>query len=295
MEGREIMKIFTIGGSGMVGSRFQELLGEKYTFDDLSSTKGVDITKPESLDVIAKDTEHDVVIHFAAKADVDGCEKDKALGEEGDAHRINVGGTRNVVEACKPSNKKLVYISTDFVFDGKDAPDGGYTEEDEPYPINWYGETKYKGEEVVRDSGLPFIIARIAFPYRKTFDAKKDFVRAIAGRLADNLPIAAVTDQSITPTYIDDIVSAIDTLMQQKAEGVYHIVGSQSLTPYDASMKIAEVFGYDTNLISKTTGNAFFAGRAQRPFHLSLNNAKIKQLQVTLRTFDEGLKELVNV
>src|ERR1700749_2280089 len=113
------MKIFTIGGSGLVGSRIVELLQKNHTVDDLSLSSGVDITKPESLDIIKNDTEHEVVILFAAKADVEGCEQDKDLGEDGAAYRINVIGAKNVAEVCLLSKKKLLYISTDFVFDGK--------------------------------------------------------------------------------------------------------------------------------------------------------------------------------
>src|SRR3989344_7205530 len=106
------MKIFTIGGSGMVGSRITELLGSKYSFDDLSLTNGVDITDPASLSIVKNDIEHEVVIHLAAKADVDSCEADKSLGESGDAWKINIGGVKNVVNACLPTKKKLIYIST---------------------------------------------------------------------------------------------------------------------------------------------------------------------------------------
>src|SRR5260221_12012804 len=99
------MKIFTIGGSGLVGSRITELLLEKkYTVDDLSLTTGVDITDPASLDVIRNDTEHEIVLHLAAKADVEGCERDKSLGEQGAAFRINVDGTKNVVDVCLASH-----------------------------------------------------------------------------------------------------------------------------------------------------------------------------------------------
>lgn len=287
------MKIFTIGGSGMVGSRINELLKDKHLFTDLSLTSGVDITDPASLDVIRNDTEHQAIIHFAAKADVDGCEPDKALGEEGAASKINVGGTRNVAEACKIGNKKMLYISTDFVFDGEHAPVGGYTEEDTPKPINWYADTKYQGENVVQESGIPYLIVRIAYPYRKEFELKKDFVRAIAGRLQQNLPIKSITDHYMTPTLIDDIAYAIDALFTQDKTGIYHVVGSQSLTPYDASMLIAKTFGYDTSLISATTRSEYFAGKAPRPFNLSINNAKIEQLGVKMHSFEDGLKELL--
>jgi len=287
------MKIFTVGGSGMVGSRFVELLHDKHTFDDLSLTNGVDITDPATLDVIRNDTEHEILIHLAAKADVDGCEKDKELGEDGPAYKINVGGTQNVVDACRATNKKIIYISTDFVFDGKKPAGESYSETDEPNPINWYARTKYLGEEIVKNSGLPYLIVRIAFPYRREFEIKKDFVRAIADRLKNNLPIAAITDQYFTPTFIDDIALAIDTLIQSNQTGIYHVVGNQSLTPFDASMLIAKQFGLDTNLISTTTGDEFFKGRAPRPFNLSINNDKIEQLGVVMHNFEEGLQKII--
>src|SRR5205823_835051 len=103
---------------------------------------------------------------------------------------------------------------TDFVFDGENTPQGGYTEEDAPHPLNWYGETKYRGEEVVRNSGIPYLIVRIGYPFRKEFEQKKDFVRAMLGRLQNNQPIVGVTDHIMTPTYIDDIGFALDTLIQ---------------------------------------------------------------------------------
>ena len=287
------MKIFTIGGSGLVGSRIVELLQKKYTIDDLSLTKGVDITNPVSLNKIKNDKEHELVLHLAAKADVEGCELDKAAGEQGAAYRINVGGTKNVAEACKAAGKKMLYISTDFVFDGTKELPYKYKENDIPNPVNWYAMTKYKGEEAVQDAGIPYAILRIAYPFRKDeFPMKKDFVHAIMGRLANNQPVTAVVDHVMTPTYIDDIAEAIDAIISHNATGIYHVVGSQSLTPYDAFMAMAAQFGYNKSLISKITREEFFKGKAPRPFNLSINNDKIKQLGVTMKTFEEGLKEI---
>lgn len=286
------MKIFTVGGSGLVGSRIIELLQGKHSFTDLSLTNGVDITNPSSLEVIRTDKEHDIVILLAAKADVDGCELDKPLGEEGDAYKINVIGAKNVAEAAKAGGKKLIYISTDFVFDGEKAPPYSYTEEDIPNPINWYAMTKYKGEEMVKASGVPYIIARIAYPYRASFDLKKDFVRAIAGRLENNQPVKAITDHIMSPTLIDDIAYALDVLIREDATGIYHVCGDQQISPYDATMLIADTFGFDKSLVGKTTRSEYFNGKATRPFNVSLNNAKIKKLGVTMHGFAEGLKEV---
>jgi dTDP-4-dehydrorhamnose reductase len=286
--------IFGIGISGLVGSRIQSLLADKYAFDNLSLDTGVNITDASTLDVIRRDTEHPIVLHLAAKADVDGCEKDKELGEEGAAYQINVKGTENVVNACRDGNKKIIYISTDFVFDGENTPEGGYREEDKPNPINWYSETKYKGEEVIRNSGLPFLIVRIAYPYlKKEFPLKKDFVHAILGRLQNNQPVTGVTDHLMSPTFLDDIAKALDVLIEQNQTGIFHVVGSEFISPYDAAMKMANVFDLDKSLISKTTREEYFKGKAPRPFNLSLNNDRIKKLGVHMRTFTQGLMSLI--
>jgi dTDP-4-dehydrorhamnose reductase len=290
------MKIFGVGVSGLVGSRITEVLHNKYTFTNLSSDTGIDITDPSTLAVIREDNEHDVVFHLAAKADVDGCEKDKPLGKTGAAYKINVTGTENVVEACRAGKKKIVYVSTDFVFDGENPPEHGYTEDDTPHPINWYAETKYLGEEIVRKSGIPFVIMRIANPYRSgesPASVKQDFVHIIRDRLNRGESTKGVTDQIISPTYIDDIAQAFDILIQKEVTGIFHVFGSQCLSPYEVVQKIADRYGLDKNLIHKTTNEEFNKGRAPRPFKLQTNNDKIKKLGVTMRTFDEGLKELV--
>ncbi len=286
------IKILTIGGSGLVGSRVNELLSVNNIIDNFSTKSGLDITQPNSLAVIEKDREHQYILLYAAKTDVDACEKDKELGERGEAYKMNVTGVQNVINAAKSSNKKIIYISTDFVFNGLNTPEIGYNEEDKPHPINWYGQTKYLGEEAIRASGLPFLIIRIAYPYRKEFAGKKDFTRALLSRLQNNLTITAVTDHIMNPTFIDDIAGAIEVLITQDKEGVFHVTGSQSLSPYEAVIQIAQEFGLDKSLISPTTREVFFKDRAPRPFNLKMNNDKIRRLGIKLRSFNEGLKFL---
>jgi dTDP-4-dehydrorhamnose reductase len=287
------MNIFAIGGSGLVGSRVVELLEKKHSFTSLSLRSGIDITRSETLDVVRDDRDHEAVILLAAKTDVDGCEEDRRLGEEGEAWRVNVNGVKNVVDACSVSGKKIIYISTDFVFGGDDTPPGGYTEENAPNPVNWYGETKHRGEEIVRNSGIPYVIARIAYPYRSEFAPKKDFARAILERLKNNQPVAAVTDHIFTPTFIDDIAYALDKLIEREETGIFHVTGSRSLSPYDAAVIIAEKFGLDKTLISRTTRAEYFAGKAERPLNVSINNDKINKLEAEMKTFEEGLNFLL--
>lgn len=287
--------ILCTGASGLIGSRIIELLRHRYAFTQLGRAEGIDITRPETLSRIADDTTHEIVIHLAAKTDVDACENDKSLGEKGDAWKINVLGTKNIIEACRKGNKKLIFISTDFIFSGEDTPERGYTEESLPDPVNWYARTKYEGEKLVQASGISYIIPRIAYPYRAAFDKKKDFVRAIISRLQQNQEVHAITDHIMTPTFIDDIAGAIDTLLQQNATGIFHVVGSQFITPYDACLLIAKAYHADTSLIKQTTRGVFFKNRAPRAFNLSINNDKIKQLGCRMRSFEEGLQAMKEV
>jgi len=282
------VKILVTGSTGLVGSRIVELLSAKYQFENISRSTRVDIENKESVLSAISASDAQVVLHLAAKTNVDGCETDKSSGETGEAWRVNVEGTRNVVRACLKTNKKLIYISTDFVFDGTKK---AYSEEDIPNPVNWYAKTKYEGEKIVQDLKTPWIIARIAYPYRANF-VKPDFFRAILNRLKNNEPVSAVTDHVFTPTFIDDIAFALDILIKSNSQGIFHVVGSQSLTPFAAANLIADEFELDKSKISKTTRSDFFSNRATRPFQLSLKNDKITRLGIRMRTFDGGLREI---
>lgn len=285
------MKILGTGLDGLVGSRIVELLSDKYEFENLSIITGVDITDRNTVLEKIKSSEAQIVLHLAAKTDVDGCELDRPLGKKGDAWRINVFGTKNVVDACQLSKKKLIYISTDFVFDGENPPVGGYSEDDIPNPLNWYAQTKYEGEKIVQNLKSPWIIARIAYPYRAKFE-RLDFARAILKRLQEGQIVTAVKDHIFTPTYIDDIAFAIDSLIKNNCTGIFHVVGSHSLTPYDAAVLIAKEFDLDMSKISQTTKAEFFNNRAPRPFQLALKNDKIGKLGIKMKTFEEGIREI---
>lgn len=284
------MKVPVIGTglSGLVGSRVVELLSDKYEFEDLSLATGYDITNFDEVVSCFKTSEANIVLHMAAKTDVDGCEDDKILGEEGGAWVVNVGGTQNIVVAAQKTGKRVVYISTDFVFDGTKE---FYTEDDLPNPINWYATTKYEGEKVVEKSGLSWVIIRIAYPYRSYFREKKDFVRKILEKMRNGGKIFAVSDHIVTPTFIDDIAISLDLILRKDVVGIYHVVGSQSLTTYEAAKLIAKTFGLRAN-IEPLTRSVYFKDRAFRPFKLVLKNDKIAKLGIKMRRFDEGLLEM---
>ena len=169
-------KIIGTGLSGLVGSRIIELLGDKYEFVDFSLDTGVSILDKANLAAaFEKHKDAVAVLHLAAFTDTNAAWEQKG-DKSGICYQLNVEGTRNILNLAKKYNQYLIYVSTDFVFDGaKDTP---YTEIDEPSPIEWYGETKYLGEKVILDSGYQnYAITRITYPYRAHFETKPDIIR----------------------------------------------------------------------------------------------------------------------
>lgn len=297
------MKILVTGLTGLIGSRFAELLETSYQLENLSLSTGTDILDKNAVLEKVTSLNPDLVIHFAAKTNVDACEEDKEEDKKGlesgdfteiinnkSAWAVNVIGTQNIIDACKEINKKIVYISTDFVFDGKKK---SYTEDSIPNPINWYAKTKAEGERLVQSSDLDFIIARVAYPYRAIFN-KKDFVRSVLERLEHNEKLQMVTDHIMVPTFIDDVVNGLDVLIQKEEKGKFNLVGSESITPYQAAFTIAKIFNLDDALISKTTRREYFNGKAPRPFCLNLKNDKISKLGIEMSTFEKGIIEIKN-
>lgn len=281
------MKIPIIGTglTGLVGSRIVELLSDRYEFEDLSIGKKTDITDRDDLYSKVKASQADWVLHLAAKADVDMCEADRRMGKEGEAWRVNVIGTQNICEAAHETGKRLIYISTDFVFKGDKSV---YHEYDTTDPINWYGMTKAEGEKIV--SRYPGnLVLRISYPFKKEVSQKKDLLHHMLYKLKSGKPVYAVTDHIFTPTFIDDIAQAIARLIQLGENGIFHAVGSSSVTPYQAVELIAKVFEYPGSKILPITRRKFYKDRAPRPYQLVLKNDKITALGVIMHSFTDSL------
>ncbi len=282
------MKILGTGLSGLVGSRIVELLSSKHEFANLSLETGVDITQEEVTHSHIKAANVPWVFHFAAITDVDGAEKERNLGNKSKSWIVNVDATRYVTTAANESGKRVLYVSTDFVFDGTKKE---YRENNTPNPQGWYAITKYEGEKIVAQNPDNLII-RISNPYVAGVGVRPDFIHKIMERLAQKLPVSAPDDQLFIPTFVDDIAGAIDALMSVQAKGIYHVVGTGGVSPYTVATKIAARMGIDTNVVTSTSFAKFFEGRAPRPFYAVLNNDKITALGVHMSTFDEGLAKI---
>jgi len=287
-------KIIGTGLSGLVGSRIVELLKDKFEFVDFSLDSGVDLLNKDSLTAaFEKNLDADIVLHMAAFTDTNAAwlQKDDKTGI---CYRLNVDGTQNIIDLCQKHNKYLIYISTDFVFDGtKTTP---YTEEDQPNPIEWYGETKYLGEKLIIDQKVNAAIVRITYPYRANFEAKPDIVKKVLTKLKNGEVVKMFSDQTCTYTFIDDIAYGLEYFFNQKTNGTFHLVGSSSHSPYEMSKLVAKAFGFDENLVQASSLEEFVKSQPEgsRPWQKCLitSNQKAVSLGIKLRTLEEGLEEI---
>jgi len=292
-------KIIGTGLSGLVGSRLVELLQKKFEFVDFSLDSGVDITKLSSLKkAFLKHLDCEAVIHLAAFTDVSEASKQEG-NKKGPCYQINVIGTQNIANLCQEYGKYLIHISTDFVFDGKKKT--AYTEEDQPHPIEWYGHTKYLAEKIVQQSKNPWLIARIAYPFKtkpsqRNLEPKPkiDLVRKIIEKLENDQEVKMFTDQMITPTLIDDIAHSVDIIVRKKPTGVYHVVGSDFITPYNLALKICKVFNLDETKVKKTSLREYQKSDPRpRQLYLCLSNKKLgKNLGIKMSNLDQAFRKI---
>lgn len=270
-------KIAVTGASGLVGSRIIELLKNDFEFIPLPQEQ-LDITDGDSVKKRFETLDAELLLHLAAYTNVDGAEKERDL-----AKKINVDGTKNLFGAAQSRHMQVLYISTDFVFDGENAP---FDEDSKPNPVGYYGQTKYEGEQVVKDNAM---IVRITYPYRKEYADRGDFMRTIKRLMSEGKTIGGITDSLFTPTFIDDIALGLKHLMNNFSPEIYHLVGSKSMSPYEAFLSIARAFGLSESLVSKTTYDQYFAGKAKRPRN-GTTISKKNDFQ-NMRSFEEGLKQ----
>jgi len=282
-------EILGTGLDGLVGSRVVEL-NPQYEFINLIYPQA-DITKIETLETFFQNSTADTLIHFAAFTDTKAAWEQK-FDTNSPCFKVNVEGTKNVAQLCKKYNKHLIHISTDYFFNGqKNVP---YNENDLPNAMEWYGQTKAMAEKIALDVGAT--VVRISFPYRKEFPLKVDFIRGYINKLQSSEPLNLFTDQTITPTFIDDIAHGLDIIIQQKPAGIFHLVGSSSHSPYEIAQEVARIFNLDSSLIHPSSLEKYLIDNpTARPFgkNQSLSNQKIKdELGISMRTLTNGLEAI---
>ena len=277
-------RVLVTGSGGLLGSRLVPLLAERgyeviavYREHPPPETEGVrpvklDVTDSVRLEDLILKTQPDTVIHAAAYTDVDGCERDK-----GRAWRTNVDATRSIVRASRVVNAHLVYVSTDYVFDGDK---GLYRESDTPNPVNYYGLTKLVGEELVKSSELLYTIVRPSAIYG-IGGSKKSFAEYVAEKLSHGERVKALIDQYVSPTYNGLLAEALAEIVELKPLGILHVAGPR-MNRYEFAVRVAEALELPAELIEQAKTEEF-TGRwiARRPRDSSLDTGRAQGILET--------------
>ena len=274
-------------GSGLLGNNLAKIsINKVTTFTtynehplDIEGCKSYYLNIADRVDVttLIQKLNPDYIIHTAALTNVDHCERDKRL-----AWNINIEGTKHIAEIARKINAKLIYISTDYVFDGNK---GMYKEADPTNPVDYYGETKLEGEKVVKDL-RDYIIVRPSVLYGWN-PIKLNFVTWVMQELKKGNAINIVKDQFNSPTLADNLAELILELIEKEENGIFHASGSERISRFDFALKIAEIFDLNKDLIKPITSDKL-NWIAKRPMDSSLDVSKISRIKKPLN-IEEGL------
>lgn len=280
------MKVFVTGVAGQLGhdvmnelaSRGYEGIGtdlapeyngvQDGSYVTTAQYVSLDITDKEAVDKTIQEIHPDVVVHCAAWTAVDAAEDED---KQAKVRAINAGGTQNIASACKEVNAKMVYISTDYVFDGQGTEP--WQPDCKDYkPLNVYGQTKLEGELAVSQTLDKYFIVRIAWVFGKNGN---NFIKTMlnVGKKYDTLKV--VNDQIGTPTYTYDLVRLLVDMIETDKYGYYHATNEGGyISWYDFACEIFKQAGY-TNTVIPVTTEEYGLSKAARPFNSRLDKSKL--------------------
>jgi dTDP-4-dehydrorhamnose reductase len=269
------MRLVITGANGQLGRSLQDsLAGHEFLLVDLPE---YDVSEGATLEAIVN-FQPELVIHAGAMTDVDGCEKDPDM-----AYKVNALGTRNVALACQRCDAVMLYVSTDYVFDG--TSDEPYLEYDEPHPLSVYAKSKLAGEQSVRDLLNSFYIVRTAWLYGRT---GRNFVEKVL-ELAERQDELSVVDNEFgSPTYAPDLAQGIASLVSSGLYGIYHLTNEGACSRYEFAAMILELAGKDPATVRPTS---VYPRAAKVPRRALLRNfSAATQLGIVLRPWQAALR-----
>jgi dTDP-4-dehydrorhamnose reductase len=285
------MRIGVTGASGMLGTALIDELTNKYKVFATSRNKGFekegiqwdcfDLTNTQHLKKWLVNTAPDVVVHCAAMVNVDGCENNVDS-----AAKLHVDTTTTIANYLDKNNKRLVYISTDSVFDGKrNRP---YVESDKVNPLNIYAKTKLLGEKptLLMESGLVLRTNIIGWSRSDNIS----FAEWILKGLAESEPLTLFDDVMFSPLHVSNLSIIINQAIENDISGLYHCTSKDSISKFDFGIKMASVFNLSISNIKKISVDSMNF-KANRPKNMALNSKKLSSiLGYVLPTSTDAIK-----
>lgn len=276
------MKVLVTGAKGQLGTECCKLL-EECRIDYVPVDKvEMDITDEQAVNKVVMAVKPDVIFHCAAFTAVDSAEDEKKELNE----LINVVGTKNVAVAAEQVKATLVYISTDYVFDGTNQT--GYQVDDEKNPINEYGRAKYQGELEVEKYCSNYYIVRTSWVFG---EYGPNFVFTMKKLAETRKELQVVNDQFGRPTWTRTLAEFMLHIVEKKSEyGTYHLSNDESCSWFDFAVEILK----DTDTVVLPVSSLEFPQKAKRPKYSVLDLSKSKQTGFDIPTWKESLKKMMN-
>ncbi len=249
---------------------------------DPDNYREMDITSPEMTGDIIRDFNPDYIINTAAMTQVDDCES-----QQEKCYNINVQGVENLLATAADVNARLLHISTDFIFDGEAGP---YGEDDSPNPVSYYGWSKLEAEKkILKDSGEHTIIRTVLVYGMAENMSRSNIVLWVKDSLETGKDINVVNDQWRSPTLAEDLAKGCLLAIEKNATGIYHVSGSEIMTPYELALRTARHYRLDESLIHETDGSRFQQA-AKRPPKTGFDISKARRdLGYNPVRFEDGL------
>jgi len=288
-------KILITGISGFLGWNLACRLKDRYRIygtclDNLVSIPGVesftvDLSDWSKIERLCQAVNPTVIVHTAAYSNPDYCEL-----HHKEALTLNTFATRELAKSANRLGCRLIYTSTDFVFDGKR---GDYSEADNPAPVNYYGKTKFLGELEITNHCSHYVTLRIGTLYGRGNGIRPTFFETLEQQLLAGKKPSCIVDQYRTFLFIEDVVQAISQLMGEKSlKGLFHLGGPEKASRFQFAEKLCAVVGVPVSLIEKAR-LAESASSASRPPDCSLDSSKIKKaLDLNLSSISQALEQL---
>ncbi|TSC88547.1 MAG: dTDP-4-dehydrorhamnose reductase [Microgenomates group bacterium Gr01-1014_7] len=280
-----MLKVLIFGGSGLIGSRVRELLSLKYQIVAPSHLQ-IDVSNNKQIEQIIKRSKPNYIIYAAGLTSMDEAEKFPEL-----AYSLNVHAPAHIAKFAASMGIPILYFSTDAVFDGSKS-EKSYTEDDKPHPVSSYGKSKLLGEQMVMNAFERNCIVRVIMVYSRKFTKRKRFVQTAIETLKKGEKFYGVIDQVVNPIYVDDVVAAVDLLLESGSYGIYHLGARDYVTNYEFVKKLAKIFNLNENLVKGISFEEFFKEKnALRTKFCWLDTSKFRKKfgENVLHSIDEGL------
>jgi dTDP-4-dehydrorhamnose reductase len=289
-------RILVTGSNGLLGQKLTDLCLNDSEVDLIASSKGLnrhpikdgyiyedmDILDYQQIERVVKQHQPDAIINTAAMTNVDACESDKK-----NCYALNVESVKSLIKLSEQYNIQLIHLSTDFIFDGESGP---YTEDDQPNPLSYYGQTKLEAEQLLQKSSCRWVILRTIIVYGIVNDmSRTNIILWAKSALEKGNPINVVDDQWRMPTLAEDLAECCLLAAKKNAEGIFNASGKDMLSILELVLKVAEYWKLDSSLINPISADSLNQA-AKRPKRTGFILDKSKNiLGYNPKSFEEGI------